>query len=227
MQYNGGKAAVGKKWAAMIGTCDTYWEPFCGMLGVGSHVRARRRFFSDADRSVIAFLRALQAGWTPPSSLTEDEYHRVRQRGDEENPLYAFAAFGCSFAGKKWGGYARSGERNYALNAYRAAIRLASLILSSDTFLFGDYRVQNLEVSTIYCDPPYSRTTRVGPTAFDEAVFEEWIRTLRHGVDLFVSEYRDLTHLGMLARSTEEIKDGLRRKSGAPSREVLWSRLAA
>lgn len=232
MKYTGGKVAVGKKWAAIIGPCDTYWEPFCGMLGVGRHVLARRRLFSDSDRSVVSFLRALRDGWTPPTSLSEDRYYQIKEDGDEDSPIYAFAAFGCSFSGKRWGGFARDkrGLRNFAGEASRACVLLSSHLLKSDEFLCSDYRA--LEVtgaSTVYCDPPYSKTTKVGQGHFSEAEFEAWLCHIKAGVNLFVSEYRDMTHLGMTSRSLSLIRGhGLfARKNGSAKPETLWSRLAA
>ena len=59
--------------------------------------------------------KALQNGWIPPNDISEEEYKYIRENKNENMALTSFVGFGCSFAGKWFGGYARSNDkRNYA-----------------------------------------------------------------------------------------------------------------
>ena len=120
MQYNGGKAAVAKDIAKIISECaygETYWEPFVGAGNVicRPELAHLTRFGSDADTHIIQLLNAVKAGWLPPTEVSEVDYVKAKLEGP--SALRAFVGYGCSFGGKFFGGYARSGGRNYAANA--------------------------------------------------------------------------------------------------------------
>ena len=68
------------------------------------------RCASDVNRPLITMYKALQDGWIPPSTVTEEMYAEYKGIQDAEDPLTAFIGIGCSFSGKWFGGYARSGE---------------------------------------------------------------------------------------------------------------------
>lgn len=215
MQYNGGKVNIGKRWASLIAPkgCLFYWEPFCGMLGVGRHIKAAGRLFSDLDPAVISFLSALKGGWLPPKELSEDQYNQIRKEGNCYDPLYAFAAYGCSFAGKRWGGYARSSERNYALNAFNAAVKLQSKLRTTDVFQACSY-VTPLRLHKdmiIYCDPLYSGTTSAGVDwSFKCPEFIGWCNRIAPQVKaLYVSEFKQLASNWQLIDSVDQ-SDGLK-----------------
>ena len=54
-------------------------------------------------------------------NISEEEYKLAKTRKDH---LKAFVGFGCSFAGKYFGGYARgSEERNYCSNAKHSILK--------------------------------------------------------------------------------------------------------
>lgn len=216
MQYNGGKRAVGEEWAKLIAPrgCLVYWEPFCGMLGVGRHVNATRRIFSDLDSSVIHYLKALQSGWIPPASLSEEEYRKLKNEGNCYDPLYAFAAYGCSFAGKRWGGFARSASRDYARNAHRSSLELQQLIRETDRFQTSSYLRSNVKLHSqliVYCDPPYKDTTGAGVSwSFSSSQFVDWCnRTAPHVQSLYVSEFKPLAPNWIEIHSTD-VTDGLK-----------------
>lgn len=212
MRYNGGKKRIAKKLAAIIQRTSPqiYWEPFCGMCSVGLQIQARRKFFSDTDRAVIAVVKAAITGQQFPEILTEKEYQLAKLL-PENAPLHGFAKYGCSFAGKPWGGYARSGVRNYAQNAANA---LRVYTGRTDLELFwADYRAfQPPEPpDVIYCDPPYAGTTTVGSGGkFDSLAFWHWAS--QQQATVFVSEYR--APIGWREVFAEEITDGLVPKTG-------------
>ena len=64
----------------------------------------------------------LQNGWMPPQTLTKEDYEFLKNNKDIKPHLTGFVGFGCSFAGKWFGGYATSNNRNYCLNAYNSVL---------------------------------------------------------------------------------------------------------
>lgn len=143
---------------------------------------------SDASEDLILLWQALQNGWEPPETVSEEEYQRVRY--EEPSALRAFIGYGCSFGGKWFGGYARYKGRNYAVSTKRV---LEKKIESLYRAKFGSVSYEawsdcELSDSIIYCDPPYRNTTgytRVG--AFDSDKF--WSTIGSWDGTVFVSEY--------------------------------------
>ncbi len=193
MTYLGGKAKIGARIAAALNVDPrcAYVEPFCGMLGVLRHVSARKRYAFDARPEVIAYWRAVQAGWRPPAAITEREYDRLRAANDADDPRTAWAAYGCSFAGKRWGGLARSAASHDHGAVRREAERVGPTLGGVD-FGVGDYRALSPTArAVVYCDPPYAATTGYPDVgAFDSDAFwnvaREWAA---NGAAVFVSEF--------------------------------------
>lgn len=104
-----------------------------------------------------------------------------------------FVGFGCSSAGKWWGGYATSDnkERNYAMNAINTiAKKLKGL--NNVTFVCGDYFdiVIPSVPSIIYCDIPYKNTTGYSGGTFNHEAFYQWAYLMKQfGHIVLVSEY--------------------------------------
>lgn len=137
---------------------------------------------------------ALADGWLPPEHLPEVTYRWLKEAADPTNPLTAFAGFGCSFAGKWFGGYARGGEgRDYAANA-ASSLRKKLRGMLDVGWRCGDYRQLSYPPrSVIYCDPPYSGTTQYGgaPDPFNWVSFWQFCRDkYAEGHAVFVSEYQ-------------------------------------
>ena len=209
MRYNGGKQRIARKLAAIIQQTSpkVYWEPFCGMASVALHIQAPIKYVSDADAAVIAVLQAAIEGFQFPSTFSEEEYQAARHL-PASNPLHGFAKYGCSFAGKPWGGYARSSGRNYAANASSSLRRYCGRY--DLTCLLGDYRTLSLEhpPDVIYCDPPYLGTTSVGASSkFDTEAFWSWAELRLTTAEVFVSEYQ--APKGWQELFAEPITDGL------------------
>jgi DNA adenine methylase len=137
---------------------------------------------------LITLYQALQQGWTPPDTVSEEEYARVKALNDPNSPLTAFIGIGCSWGGKWWGGYARSGDRNYARNAKNS---LAKRDLTGITFMHLNFMQSSIEVdgALIYCDPPYVGTTGYGQE-FDHILFWQRVRDLSERNIVLVSEYQ-------------------------------------
>jgi DNA adenine methylase len=143
---------------------------------------------SDACAPLVALYQAVRNGWDPPPSLSEEQYRAARHLPDD-NPLKAFAGFGCSFGGKWFGGYARSASnQDYAGAARRALLRDAR---QRTVQLLNFLDVEPYPTATVlYLDPPYAGTTAYGATgAFDNELFRRRVAEWARHTDVFVSEY--------------------------------------
>lgn len=194
MKYLGGKQKIGKKIASIINMFEpkSYCEPFCGMLGVGRHVKAKRKVFCDAHPDLIALHRALQNGWIPPKCVSPDTHKHLRH--DTTSALRGFVGFGCSFGGAWFGGYAKEGSRNphYDISSAsaRQAEKLRQALIGAEIY-HCCYKESPNDVDIIYCDPPYAgRYGYKGVSfGFDSDEFWLWARQRSKDCLVFVSEY--------------------------------------
>ena len=120
MQYFGGKARLAPQIVTYLNSIRGsrhFHEPFVGGANIVSNMIGCR-FAYDLCQPLITMYNALQTGWVPPIKVSETDYNLLNERRDACDPMTAFAGFGCSFAGKYFGGYARDNTgRNYASNA--------------------------------------------------------------------------------------------------------------
>jgi len=220
VQYFGGKAKLAPKIVPVLQAyADThagYWEPFCGALNTFSKVEHTNKVASDACGPLIALYHHVKSGGELPLVVTEEDYARAK-RGDCEPWYQAFVGFGCSFAGKWFGGYARGGHgadaktaasslgkkfgRNYAANAVsslekkRASMQAATFIhMPYDNILMSvDCEDEGMIVPPwlIYCDPPYAGTTGYGAVKekWDANAFWIWAQRQATKHTVLVSEY--------------------------------------
>lgn len=192
MQYFGGKAKTAKYIAAVIKEFrkenQLYVEPFVGAGWVMSKMDGERQAY-DKHPYLISMYKELQKGWIPPKKITEEEY-QIAKFGECDNHLKGFIGFGCSFSGKWFGGFARSGKRNYCLNAHNSVLRKMKAMIDVE-FECKDYRELNLNSALIYCDPPYQGTTQYGKIVgeFDTNEFWETVRKWSKNNTVVVSEY--------------------------------------
>lgn len=205
MQYLGGKWKIRKELCAFlqpyVNESRGYWEPFVGGLNILPFIRHENRVGSDL-HPVIHLYKALQKGWVPPTSVSEEEYRAAKSLPDTD-PLKHFIGFGCSFGGKYFGGYARnSRSRDYAYAAsnsrshnyaYAASNGLLKKMIECGgvSFFQGAYLDMPIPKGwVIYCDPPYAGTTSYkGITPFDHAAFWHWAWWASTWNAVFVSEY--------------------------------------
>jgi len=171
-----------------------YVEPFVGGFNIIDKVEGNR-LASDSHYYLIELFEAIQKGWTPPDSLNENEYIKIREHKNVYLPaLVGFVGFGCSYAGKWFGGYARGNNstgqpRDYCAeskrNILKQAERIKNIVIKNKNYL-------DLEIplnSIIYCDPPYANCTKYG-SKFDSKIFWRWCRTkAQEGHNVFISEY--------------------------------------
>lgn len=195
MRYLGGKGRTGHIIAQYLNAIrfdnQSYWEPFVGGGWVLSNISASgKNHASDKHVALISMWQSLLDGWQPPNTISEDEYEDAKSLPDTD-PLKAFIGFGCSFSGKYFGGYARSGKRNYASNARNSLFRkIASM--PPVTFYHADFMTCDPPEShmLIYCDPPYNNTTGYSTGDFNTSAFYNRCRTLSaSGHTVIISEY--------------------------------------
>lgn len=193
MQYLGGKSKIRKQVAAFLESKrapgQLYFEPFVGGGWVLQEMSGMR-VAADGNEALVALYQALQCGWEPPGAISEEQYMQCKERQDMTDPMTAFCGIGCSFSGKWFCGYAKSGTRNYAANAkssLKAQLpRIHDVIFSHG--LFHQWQPRN---ALVYCDPPYANTTQYGAfNGFDHDLFwqtmREWVAA---GNTVIVSEY--------------------------------------
>ena len=114
MKYLGGKYILGKRLAPFVKSYlephHTYVEPMVGGGGMLSHMLDIDNpiIANDIDMEVIAFWQSLQNGKSDfPQHLTREEYYDIKNHSTD-SALRAYVGYGCSFGGKKWGGYAQN-----------------------------------------------------------------------------------------------------------------------
>jgi DNA adenine methylase len=228
MQYMGGKNRIAKKIVAELRKYYidgmTYIEPFVGGANVIAHVDfTDRRIAGDIDPQLIRMWEAVSNGWTPPLSLDEETYKRLKLE-QPDDPVTGFAKYGCSFGGKAWGGYARNtNKRNYSGTAYRMVNKKASGLKDVSWYigLYTDAPVTSN--CLVYCDPPYAGTTDY-KTNFDHTAFWNVIRDWSKDNVVLVSEYNapdDFEAVWTLERKTN-LRDTDNKRINATEKLFKW-----
>jgi DNA adenine methylase len=141
----------------------------------------------DIHPQLIRMYQAVQCGWEPPTHVSEDDYQKARD-GLLAPHEQAFIGFGCSFSGKWFGGYARSGNRNYASNA-RNSLRKKAARFKGVVFECLSYKDLCPIDCLVYCDPPYEKTTKYSTGVFDYSEFWERMRLWSRFNTVLVSSY--------------------------------------
>lgn len=192
MQYLGGKSRIASELVPVIESyrkeSQVFVEPFCGGANITCKVKGERHAY-DSHKQLIAMYNALQKGWIPPSTVSKEEYDRIKINGSDE--LKGFVGFGCSFSGKYFGGYAKNKRGdNFAMNAHNSLLRKMST-MRDVVFGVSDYKDLKYNNSLIYCDPPYSDTTGYSNGSFDSLDFWDWCRCMSNkGNTVLTSEYK-------------------------------------
>lgn len=213
MQYFGGKARIAKEIAKVLEENreqgQLFVELFCGGVNVTSCMSGDI-IANDKNADLIELYKGLQQGWTPPDSVSEEEYNLAKITKDKR--LKAFIAIGCSYSGKWFGGYARGSKgRNYAKNAKNSLAKKFKTLMNVD-FTSKSYDDFYFTDALIYCDPPYSNTTGYSTGSFDSEAFWQWCRDMtRAGNTVIISEYeapKDFTCIWM-----KNVKTDIRTKA--------------
>jgi DNA adenine methylase len=192
MRYMGGKSRIAKQLAEVIDRVrkpgQLVWDPFCGGLSMAIALsRNGPVWATDVNAALINMYKAVQAGWAPPTEVSKATYTAAKSLPDSD-PMKAFCAVACSFAGKWFGGYALSGSRNYALNARRSLAQVR-VVQRLDVGDFLSVHPQPLD-AVLYLDPPYRGTTSyAGAPPFDHDLLIQRVQDWAQYAPVFVSEY--------------------------------------
>lgn len=191
MRYFGGKSRLAKYISPVLQRLmsneTTFIEPFVGGGSITCKIKGERYCY-DIHKGLINLYNALQNGWIPPSSVSEQEYKTAKRNGHSD-ALTSFIGFGCSYSGKYFGGYARGGSgRNYALNAKNSILKKMEG-LHGVVFKHANYIDLTPIDSVVYCDPPYKGTTQYSNGKFDTEQFWETMRIWSKNNIVVVSEY--------------------------------------
>lgn len=200
MRYLGNKTRLAKHLIPYLTehlTGDNWYiEPFAGACGMISQIDYPNRIAADKDKYIIALMKAVSLYWTPPETMHEGMYKRVKANPDEyPNYLVGFIGYGCSYGGKWFAGMARGGDnkgkpRNHVAESSRNLVKMRDG-LQGIYFYVNDYTNFNNETTkgnVVYCDPPYSTGTRY-KEKFDTENFWQWVRELSKENYVYVSEY--------------------------------------
>ena len=228
MQYFGGKVRISKNLALFINNQlkenQTFVDLFCGSCNVISKIDNNRlRIANDKHYYLIEMWKELQKGWLPPKSLTKEEYKYIKNNKDEKPYLTAFVGFGCSFAGKWFGGYAYSDKRNYCLNAYNSVLNKLKN-LKNVMFYNLDYSEVDIpKGSFVYCDIPYKNATpyckkEVGE--FNHEEFYQWVRENSNKYEIYVSEYKENVPNDFEIVWEQNSKKDIRNKNGIKEKTI-------
>lgn len=198
MKYLGSKAKIASEIVSLIlqdhPINSWYVEPFCGGANTLIHAQVPNRLANDLNPYLIALLQAVADYWKPPEAVCNYLYSDIKNR-PEKYPaeLVGFVGFAASFGGKFFGGYARgennfNEERNYAKEV-RKSLMNERQFLQDISWQTGDYLILKIPPnSTIYCDPPYTQTTK--HNSFSSVKFWKWCEAkTKEGHRVFVSEY--------------------------------------
>lgn len=175
-----------------------YVEPFVGGCNMIDKVDGNR-IGNDIDIHLISLFRHVINGGVLSEYICENTYVKARNNPDTlELWEIGWIAFGCSYNGKKFGGFAgriitKEGKhRDYQAeckrNLYRQAENLRGVRLEIQNYQKIDHLPKK---SIIYCDPPYEGTTTYkGTPSFDHDLFWQWCRDMvKVGHTIFISEY--------------------------------------
>lgn len=195
MQYFGGKVRIAKPLSLFLMNRLEAEQPFvdlfCGSCNIITKIDSGRvRVANDINPYLIDMWKQLQNGWIPPKVITKEQYYRVKNNLDANRALSSFVGFGCSFAGKWWGGYAKSGNRNYCLNAYNSVMKKKKL-LGGVSFYNSDYvDVPIPDGALVYCDIPYKNRTGYNYSDnFNHKRFYDFVFENKDRYCFYISEY--------------------------------------
>lgn len=107
MQYFGGKAKIAKYIVSYLESVrkegQVFVEPFVGGASIISKMSGDRKAF-DYNEYLIEMYKGAQSGYELPDYISEEQYKYIKENRDEDKVLTGFVGFGCSFAGKWFGG---------------------------------------------------------------------------------------------------------------------------
>jgi len=200
--YGGGKSRLGKEILSVIEKYEEkydwsgdYFEPFCGLLGVGIHVAesGRRVTACDANKDLILMWKALKRGWSPPKSCSK-KYFESLKNSKKHSAERGFAGFSCAYSGIFFAGYrvSDSSGRNFFKKSRDGIMEMTEYLDKVKFLPASDYKKFSPKGCTIYCDPPYKNNNFKSEhfSDFDHDEFWDTMRIWSKHNLVFISEYK-------------------------------------
>jgi DNA adenine methylase len=196
--YQGGKKRLGKEICNIILDIEkkysdkplTYFEPFCGMLGVAIHVTkknpVRDMIMNDYNPDIISMWKAVQEGWKPPKTVSKKFFNELKN-SDKSTAERGFVGFACSYNGNLFHGF-RTGI--FLKNSRKTVIDYSEYI-QDFIFLNKSYEDYSPKDMLIYCDPPYKNNGLVNDFFhnFNHDKFWDIMRKWSKDNIVIISEY--------------------------------------
>ena len=202
MQYMGSKNRISKQIVPIIQSyinenTKGYIEPFVGGANVIDKIEHKNKIGCDIHKNLIALLKECQTDREFPSTISEDEYIKVKNNPEEYEDWYVgLVGFCGSFGSKYFGGFARRKPLNeISYDVPSEAIRSLEkqrIDLKNIKFLnmsFLNLPKEKIIGYVIYCDPPYEGTTKYKTNMFPHSDFWDWVREMSKDNIVLVSEY--------------------------------------
>lgn len=198
--YGGGKARLGKEISEVIEEIEEeeewdglYFEPFCGLLGVGIHFakEGRKVKASDSNKDLILMWKALKRGWKPPTSCSRDTYNKLKE-SSKHTAKRGFMGIACAYSGIFFAGYRpKSKTQNFFKNTRKGLMSMVPYLKKVQFTKAQSYTKFRPKGMTIYCDPPYKNNNIQSEhfDAFDHQQFWEIMRDWAQDNLVFISEY--------------------------------------
>lgn len=224
MKYCGGKSKIKKDLWEILNkeTKDrVFVDLFCGACNVVEGIKAKKRMANDNNPYLIELLKAIQNGWIPPDTVTEDMYHKAMNY-EYYDALNGFILIGCTFGGGFRNGYARSKGRNYARESKESLLKQKTKLVGVE-FSCNDYRELDIpDGAVVYCDIPYKgKRNHYYSSKFDYDAFYEWVDKNKHRLKIFISEYKSNENPNWETVYERKSKSTIYRGESKPTTEIL------
>ena len=194
MNYLGSKNRISKHLKPIIESYlvgkNQYIEPFVGGANMIDKINFENRIGSDINEYLIHLLNKAKYNVNDiPDTITEEEYNNVKNNKGSFDKWYVGLVGFCATFGAKWfRGFGRENNKDIPAQRIRALKKQAPL-LKNINFVYCSYEnYKNVKNAVIYCDIPYSSTTKY-KDSFDKDKFIEFLLDLDESNAVLVSEY--------------------------------------
>lgn len=199
MQYVGSKNRLSKELAPIIQSYITdetvsYIEPFVGGANMIDKIKHPNKIGSDVHKELISLLNYTRDNSELiPSTISEEEYNKVKQDPDRYEPWYTgLVGFCGSFGAKYFGGFARRSNGDDVPAQAIRNLKKQSQNIQDITFehkSFLDYDPEEYTNCVFYLDPPYRNTLSYKTGKFPYEEFDKWAIELAKNNTVLISEY--------------------------------------
>jgi DNA adenine methylase len=157
-----------------------------------------KRIANDLHPYLIPMWKAFVYDDFNPDFIEKEQYTNIRLNKDNfPDYLVGWCGFGCSYAGKWFGGYAGQTHtkigtiRNYQNEALLNVKKQIPKLKGVEFFNLPYNQVSIPPNSIIYCDPPYENTSKYKTgEQFNHDEFWQWCRDKSlEGHTVYISEY--------------------------------------